>query len=75
MSLEDIHLMVELLRARGPLPEVYDDFCGRFEERLRGAQEETGERDDLLAVMLPAVVHRIWLDRGLALYREGEATE
>ena len=86
-SLDDIRLLLTLQNSAYPVDKAYDHFCDRLEDSLRrafGAEQPGGsglapvrsDTEALLQVMINAVVHKIYLDHCLTVFRAaGERAE
>ncbi|MBQ3404902.1 MAG: DUF1836 domain-containing protein [Oscillospiraceae bacterium] len=75
-SLDDIRLMLSLQSESCPLDKAYDHFCDSLEAGLRrtnqaaeGAAPVSSEAEALMRIMIEAIVHKIYLDQCLTIFR------
>lgn len=79
VSLEDLRLLIVRQKELYTIEQAYNYFCDEFEnilfsffglrEKLDGLGETESEEKDLLRNMIIAVVHKIYLDQYIAVFR------
>jgi len=82
MSLEGIQIMLNMKGETYSTQVAYDYFCSEFENVLaivfglkdtyESVGEETSERKTILRNAIIALVHKVYLDRSLAILQNGE---